>query len=261
MLYTLRCTTISTAPVYCNQSPHISSRFVRQVLPFRIFACSLSSQICPNSRRLLRNSVSTAQETWRPDGLLLPSVILHGISLVRRLEKVRLLGSADVGRLNVLPDGRGFSQREGRCMFGTGSRSRVWRVAFVGRANVGKSSLYNRFLTAAGDRKRTSSSRRSDLAIVGSRAGTTRDRRDALCSVGALRLRVSDTGGAQDQVEEGRELLFQIGKQVQPPLAFPPLQQALAARFCKRSARRWEGVGLNARRWNAQWRRATSSCL
>ncbi|KAL8450655.1 hypothetical protein Emag_003095 [Eimeria magna] len=72
---------------------------------------------------------------------------------------------------------------------------RVWRVVLVGRANVGKSSLYNRFITSTSSERDTS----QQLAIVGSEPGTTRDRKESACSWGGLNLIVSDTVGVDAQ--------------------------------------------------------------
>lgn len=62
------------------------------------------------------------------------------------------------------------------------SSSPIPSVAIVGRANVGKSTLFNRFLE-------------SRKALVSSIAGTTRDRAEGLCIWRAQVTRVIDTGG------------------------------------------------------------------
>jgi GTP-binding protein len=67
-------------------------------------------------------------------------------------------------------------------------------VALVGRPNVGKSTLFNRFV---GERR----------AVVEDRAGTTRDRLIGIVEWNGLRFRVVDTGGMQpaagDPIEIG----------------------------------------------------------
>lgn len=67
-------------------------------------------------------------------------------------------------------------------------------IALVGRPNVGKSTLFNRLQsgTKKGDRLPV-----AHKAIVSDRAGTTRDRKDAICVFGGLLLRVIDTGGLE----------------------------------------------------------------
>ncbi len=59
------------------------------------------------------------------------------------------------------------------------------QVAIVGRPNVGKSTLFNRL---AGKK----------LAIVDDRPGVTRDRKEALGSLGDLNLKLIDTAGFED---------------------------------------------------------------
>lgn len=83
----------------------------------------------------------------------------------------------------------------------------------VGRANVGKSSLYNCFLLSNGVSNEPTS--RQQLAIVGPEPGTTRDRREAVCSCGSLNLLMTDTAGVQTNLDsEGDPLLLQINAQV-----------------------------------------------
>lgn len=67
----------------------------------------------------------------------------------------------------------------------------LWRVAIVGRPNVGKSTLYNRFVTA----NKSALGENPQLAIVGSEPGTTRDCKETVCSCGTLSLLVTDTVG------------------------------------------------------------------
>ena len=61
-------------------------------------------------------------------------------------------------------------------------RSAVPAVCIVGRPNVGKSSLFNQIL---GERK----------AVVFEQSGTTRDRVEAVISLGGLAVKIVDTGG------------------------------------------------------------------
>ncbi len=61
----------------------------------------------------------------------------------------------------------------------------MYRIAIVGRPNVGKSSLFNRLL-----------GRR--LAIVHDQAGVTRDRLAATCQQGKIPFEIIDTGGIGD---------------------------------------------------------------
>ena len=60
-----------------------------------------------------------------------------------------------------------------------------FRVAIVGRPNVGKSTLFNRLV-----------GRR--LAIVAETPGVTRDRREGEGRIGPLRFRVTDTAGLEE---------------------------------------------------------------
>ena len=67
-------------------------------------------------------------------------------------------------------------------------------IAIIGRPNVGKSTLFNRLVG-------------KNLAIVDDRPGVTRDRREAMGSLGGLSFRLFDTAGledAQDDSIEGR---------------------------------------------------------
>ena len=78
-------------------------------------------------------------------------------------------------------------------------RTSLPRVAIVGRANVGKSTLFNRLV---GKRK----------SIVQEESGTTRDRIHALVSWHRHRFQIFDTGGFQpsSDAEFGREINQQI---------------------------------------------------
>ncbi len=62
------------------------------------------------------------------------------------------------------------------------NRSAIPAVCIVGRPNVGKSSLFNQIL---GERK----------AVVFEQSGTTRDRVEAVISLGGLNVKLVDTGG------------------------------------------------------------------
>jgi len=66
-------------------------------------------------------------------------------------------------------------------------------VAVVGRPNVGKSSLFNRFL-------------RRRLAVVAEQSGVTRDRNYAPCDWNGREFQLVDTGGivpeTKDQMEQ-----------------------------------------------------------
>ena len=66
------------------------------------------------------------------------------------------------------------------------------RIALVGRPNVGKSTLFNRL---AGRR----------MAIVADEPGTTRDRREAIATIGRREVVVTDTAGWEEVVGERLE--------------------------------------------------------
>ena len=55
-------------------------------------------------------------------------------------------------------------------------------VAIIGRPNVGKSSLFNRFL-------------KRKIAVVDNTTGVTRDRNYAVCDCPGITFRLVDTGG------------------------------------------------------------------
>ncbi|MEY2732018.1 MAG: hypothetical protein RLZZ588_743, partial [Chloroflexota bacterium] len=63
-------------------------------------------------------------------------------------------------------------------------QERLPLVALVGRPNVGKSTLFNRFV---GERR----------AVVEDRAGTTRDRLISIAEWNGFKFRLVDTGGMQ----------------------------------------------------------------
>ena len=73
-------------------------------------------------------------------------------------------------------------------------RPRPFRLALVGRPNVGKSTLFNR-LTGGGR------GWAGGAAIVTDVPGTTRDRKEGHCSFGGLRMVVVDTGGLEEEEE------------------------------------------------------------
>ncbi len=62
-------------------------------------------------------------------------------------------------------------------------------VAIIGRPNVGKSTLFNKLVGKS-------------FAIVDDIAGVTRDRRDAMASLGIMNFRVIDTAGLENDNEE-----------------------------------------------------------
>ena len=68
-------------------------------------------------------------------------------------------------------------------------------VAIVGRPNVGKSSLFNRFL-------------RRRLAVVAEQSGVTRDRNYALCDWNGVDFRLVDTGGIVPETKDQMEQLI-----------------------------------------------------
>ena len=63
-------------------------------------------------------------------------------------------------------------------------------VAIIGRPNVGKSTLFNKLVGKS-------------FAIVDDVAGVTRDRRDAMASLGIMDFRAIDTAGLENDNEEG----------------------------------------------------------
>ena len=71
------------------------------------------------------------------------------------------------------------------------------KVAIVGRANVGKSTLFNRLAGRA-------------LAIVDDRPGVTRDRRYGTGRLGDLDLDLIDTAGFEDVTDESLTARMQI---------------------------------------------------
>lgn len=78
------------------------------------------------------------------------------------------------------------------------------RVAIVGRANVGKSTLFNRLT-------------HGPKALVSPMAGTTRDRKEGVCLWRAKRFLVTDTGGLD--LDPKRELDRKVALQAQHALA------------------------------------------
>ena len=82
---------------------------------------------------------------------------------------------------------RGFT---GRALLSNQMNSPIGTVAIVGRPNVGKSALFNRF---AGRR----------ISIVHDQPGVTRDRLSAPCALGKKPFMVFDTGGIGSVVDAG----------------------------------------------------------
>ncbi|CAE7038932.1 der, partial [Symbiodinium natans] len=78
-------------------------------------------------------------------------------------------------------------------------------IAIVGRPNVGKSTLFNRLQSGTRRKKKDLDHR----AIISERAGTTRDRKDALAVLYGLLLRVIDTGGLESPTETSANTLLQ----------------------------------------------------
>jgi len=76
--------------------------------------------------------------------------------------------------------------------------SKLYKVAIVGRVNVGKSTLFNRLIS-------------QPKAIMSKVAGTTRDRNYAICSWNGLDFYLIDTGGLNQATEQ---IDKEINKQV-----------------------------------------------
>lgn len=72
---------------------------------------------------------------------------------------------------------------------------RLPTVAIIGRPNVGKSSLFNRFL-------------KKQVAVVDERSGITRDRNYAVCDWAGVSFRLVDTGGIVPQTKDLMEKLI-----------------------------------------------------
>ncbi|MFQ6007594.1 MAG: GTP-binding protein, partial [Candidatus Zixiibacteriota bacterium] len=72
---------------------------------------------------------------------------------------------------------------------------RLPTVAIIGRPNVGKSSLFNRFL-------------KKQVAVVDERSGITRDRNYAVCDWAGVSFRLVDTGGIVPQTKDIMEKLI-----------------------------------------------------
>ena len=74
---------------------------------------------------------------------------------------------------------------------------RAVTITIVGRPNVGKSALFNRLLSGTLTREWR--------AIEYGRAGTTRDRKEALGIFGSRVVRLVDTGGLEDESATARD--------------------------------------------------------
>jgi GTP-binding protein len=93
---------------------------------------------------------------------------------------------------------------------GLAQRPQDFRVAIIGRPNVGKSRLSNRLAPR-------------DKAIVSPIAGTTRDRREVKTEIGGMSLFLVDTGGLEAEVEAN------VGKSGPTDIPAYMLYQAAAA--------------------------------
>lgn len=71
------------------------------------------------------------------------------------------------------------------------------RVVLAGRANVGKSSLFNALVARYGDGRD-----RRHVALVSDQPGTTRDYLEATVTLGSMRINLLDTAGARDSADE-----------------------------------------------------------
>ena len=67
-------------------------------------------------------------------------------------------------------------------------------VAIVGRANVGKSSLFNRL-----QNNQWNTGNQIEKALVFHQPGTTREGKSAVCRIGRLEVELHDTGGIEDE--------------------------------------------------------------
>ena len=105
-------------------------------------------------------------------------------------------------------------------------------VAIVGRPNVGKSTLFNRY---AGVRR----------ALVEDRPGITRDRIAEEVQVGARRILLVDTAGLEPAAERGLPAAIQAQ-------AAAALEEA-DARGCCPKTRRWRERCTAAPRWLRCW--------